>query len=249
MCRPPTVSSPHCAPPGVWGEPGCEQAHGCGVQKVVLCLVEHWLMKRGRGERNGVCLQGRHGPRVPMQPGRMARWFCSAYLSCCCHAFFLSLWIVVLLSVFACTLPAQTTLSNILPGDIQKYPKSNQSTLIKIDDKWQETKQIFVWMWNKLYIRHFFKCFFCFLNWFLHLPVSETAGCSFPFQPEVLQEQMCYCVRGGVLTDVHRHSTLPLFWCNEIIYLFIYLHEFRDIKPKAAELHCYVWGKKGQRRD
>lgn len=38
-----------------------------------LCLAEHWVMKRGRGERKGVCLQGRHGPRVPMQPGRMAR--------------------------------------------------------------------------------------------------------------------------------------------------------------------------------
>lgn len=38
-----------------------------------LCMAEHWVMKRGLGERKGVCLQGRHGPRVPMQPGRMAR--------------------------------------------------------------------------------------------------------------------------------------------------------------------------------
>lgn len=76
----------------VYGESGCEAASGhtavawrkwCSAS---LCLAEHCVMKRGRGERKGVCLQGRHGPRVPMQPGRMARWCRTASLLLTCHA-------------------------------------------------------------------------------------------------------------------------------------------------------------------
>ena len=51
-----------------------------------LCMAEHWVMKRGLGERKGVCLQGRHGPRVPMQPGRLARWCRTASFLLSCHA-------------------------------------------------------------------------------------------------------------------------------------------------------------------
>lgn len=65
-------------PARVYGEPGCEaeSGHAAVVWRkwcsASLCLAEHCVMKRGGGERKGVCLQGRHGPRVPMQPGRMA---------------------------------------------------------------------------------------------------------------------------------------------------------------------------------
>lgn len=86
---------------------------------------------------------------------------------------------------------------------------------------------------------------FCFLNWFLHLPVSETAGCSFPFSQRSCKSRCAIVseVVSWLTYTIWPHSTLPLFWCNEIIYLFIYLHEFRVIKTKSAELHCYVWKK------
>lgn len=74
------------------GKPGWEAASGrtAVVQRKwcsgSLCLAEHWVMKRGRGERKGACLEARHGPRVPMQPGRMARWCRTASVLLTCHA-------------------------------------------------------------------------------------------------------------------------------------------------------------------
>lgn len=77
---------------GLWKGGGAdrEQAHAAMVRRkwcsASPCLDEHWLMKRGGRERKGVCLQGTHGPRVPMQPGRLVRWCRNASSLLTCHA-------------------------------------------------------------------------------------------------------------------------------------------------------------------
>lgn len=94
--------------PAGYEELGSELTHGCSVEKVVLgfCVPGWtWVMKRGWGERKGVCLQGAHGPRVPMQPGRMARWYRTASILLTCHAVAtlcsLLFWLLVLFSPIA----------------------------------------------------------------------------------------------------------------------------------------------------
>lgn len=74
---------------GAWLH-GCEWAHGCSVEKVVQWLsVPGWALGneawQRREEKECVCRVGM-GLRVPMQPGRRARWCRTASILLTCHA-------------------------------------------------------------------------------------------------------------------------------------------------------------------